>query len=197
VKPPPEEKLLKLIRGKAPPGGGAPAMTTAAQAAWARPVARASGSRRPPARWPAMVVGALGILLGVEALVLILQLVRPLPVVEVPVIPAAGGVEPTPVPPPQMPSLAASVSRPVFAASTVPGSSAAAPSAAASLLASRLTLMGIVAGEPSQAIIEDAQTKKTFFVTPGQPVVDGAVLERVEDNRAVLNLGGEKIELSL
>jgi len=60
-----------------------------------------------------------------------------------------------------------------------------------------LTLMGIVSGNPAQAIIEDAETKKTYFVTPGQMVVDGAVLERVLDNRVVLDLNGEKIDLTL
>ena len=57
--------------------------------------------------------------------------------------------------------------------------------------------MGIVAGEPAQAIIEDTQTNKTYFVTAGQAVVEGAVLDKVLDNRVILDLDGEKIELSL
>ena len=57
--------------------------------------------------------------------------------------------------------------------------------------------MGIVAGDSPQAIIEDSETKKTFFVTAGQMVVDGAVVEQVLDHRVVLTVAGEKIELSL
>ena len=57
--------------------------------------------------------------------------------------------------------------------------------------------MGIMAGNPGQAIIEDTQTKKSYFVSPGQPVVDGAMLDQVLDNRVILDFEGEKIELSL
>ena len=57
--------------------------------------------------------------------------------------------------------------------------------------------MGIVSGDPGEAVIEDAETKKTYFVTTGQAVVEGATLERVLDNRVILDLGGEKIELTL
>ena len=64
-------------------------------------------------------------------------------------------------------------------------------------MAARLTLMGIMAGNPGQAIIEDSQTKKTYFVTVGQGVVEGAVVEKILDNRIQLDLAGEKIELSL
>jgi hypothetical protein len=65
------------------------------------------------------------------------------------------------------------------------------------MLAARLTLTGIVSGDPPQAIIEDSETHKTFFVTPGQTIVAGAMLERLEENRAVLSYGGERIELGL
>jgi type II secretory pathway component PulC len=64
-------------------------------------------------------------------------------------------------------------------------------------LVTRLTLSGIVAGDPAQAIIEDTETKKTYFVTAGQPVAEGAVLDQVESNRVILDLNGEKITLSL
>lgn len=57
--------------------------------------------------------------------------------------------------------------------------------------------MGIVSGNPGQAIIEDSQTKKTHFVTVGQVVVEGAVVEQVLDHHVILDLDGEKIDLTL
>jgi hypothetical protein len=148
------------------------------------------------------------VLLGLEAAYLILQLMRPFPVVQVPVVP----VVPTPppvaptseTPPaslPDMPSMAASATRPLFAPPahmpSPTGPSSTAPSVAAKALAARLSLMGIIAGDPAQAIIEDVQTKKTYFVTVGQAVVDGAILRSVLDHRVILELEGEKIELTL
>ena len=201
-KPPPEEKLLKLIRGRparppmeaaAFPRPGA-VMTASAQAAKAlvsRPAARAPG-------WPTIAIGVLAAFLILELVMLIVQALRPLPPVPLPVE-AAAEAPPAPPPVPEMPLLSASVSRPIFSPPAAgPAATVAVPvSNLAKLLASRLTLMGIVAGEPPQAIIEDAETKKTFFVTIGQMVVEGAVVEQVLDNRVVLNAAGEKIELSL
>ena len=46
-------------------------------------------------------------------------------------------------------------------------------------------------------IIEDSETKKTFFVTAGQMVIEDAVVEQVLDSRVILTVAGEKIELSL
>jgi len=131
-------------------------------------------------------------------------LLRPLPEVRVPAVPEVSP-PPAEVPPlADMPSLAASAARPLFqsaaAGASAPGVSptaGAGPSDVAKALASRLTLMGIVSGEPPQVVIEDAETKKTYFVTIGQAVVEGAVVEQVLENRVILDLGGEKIDLSL
>lgn len=206
--PPPEEKLLRLIRGKDPK----PAASTAAAASHPMPTAAlrfgevaAQGGKR---RWPRIAAVTLSALIGLEAAYLLLQLMRPFPVVQVPVVPTVPTPPPitseagtSPAPLPDMPSLAASAARPLFAPPVhVMGSappSGAAPSAAVKTLAARLSLMGIVAGNPAQAIIEDAQTKKTYFVTVGQMVVDGAVLQSVLDHRVILELEGEKIELTL
>ena len=147
-------------------------------------------------------MGALGVLLGLEVLGLLLQVAWPLAAIEMPQPPAvlpAGQTEAGPAPEEALPSLAASVARPVFAPMSAGGSAAAfsPPSGSAKLLASRLTLMGIVAGDPAQAIIADAQTSKTYFVTAGQMVAEGAVVEQVLENGVVLDLAGEKIELAL
>jgi hypothetical protein len=152
--------------------------------------------------WPAVAVWSLAVLLVIEALVLILQMVRPVPPLPTPAV-AVTAPEPdepvAPPSPPDMPSVSASVSRTLFAPPAPPAAAApgAAVTAAARQLATRLTLMGIVAGNPPQAIIEDAESKKTFFVSAGQPVVEGAVVEQVLDNRVILDAGGQKIELSL
>ncbi len=97
--------------------------------------------------------------------------------------------------------MSAHATRPLFTAplahAVTPGTVAVAPSVKASKLAARLSLLGIVSGEQPQAIIEDSQTQKTYFVSEGQTVVDGAILESVNSNGVVLNFLGETIELNL
>ncbi|MBI4004205.1 MAG: hypothetical protein HY353_04205 [Candidatus Omnitrophica bacterium] len=203
MRPLPEEKLLKLIRGKGrPPAGAADA------AAPPRPAASV-----PSLPWPstrtrlrygtrALIIG-LGCLLVVEFILLIVQAVQPPPRVAIPPLPEAPdtpAAQTEALPP--IPSLAQSASRPLFTASPdVPGAASTgprpAPSSSAALLASRLTLLGIIAGNPGQAIIEDSQTKKTYFVSPGQAVVGGAVVDQVQDHRVILDVQGEKIDLTL
>ena len=207
TKPPPEEKLLKLIRGKEPQLQEASVSSVAATAATRLIVL--SDLRAWPRRtqWMTLVRGVFGLVFVVEVLCLVAQAMRPLPTINVPRVNMPPPTEPlgAEVLAPNLPSLAASAPRALFASPGTPTTTlssespakTAMPSESARLLAARLTLMGIVAGEPSQAIIEDSQTKKNYFVTPGQAVVDGAILEHVLDNRVILNLDGEKIELTL
>lgn len=209
TKPPPEEKLLRLIRGKGPrPDGGAERSPAPSRGMAARDtVGSALSVRAQGPDWPQLAVTGFGLLLIIEVMVLGVQLLRPLPALRVPEVIAPSSDEPpvAALPLEGLPSLAAGVSRPLFTApvesSPSPGTPTAGPrsgpSAAAKMLASRLSLMGIVAGDPAQAIIEDSQTRKTYFVTTGQAVVEGAVLEQVLDNRVILDLDGEKIELTL
>ena len=203
TKPPPEEKLLKLIRGKeAKPAEARPAVAEIAP----RLVA-ASGVplRSRPTRWVTLASTVFGVIFIVEAVCLAIQASRPLPTISAPMAEPPSPTEPDREAPsnPTLPSLAASASPSLFASPIVAAPAPAAPtkakgpSGSARALASRLTLMGIVAGEPAQAIIEDTQTNKTYFVTAGQAVVEGAVLDKVLDNRVILDLDGEKIELSL
>ncbi len=209
TKPPPEEKLLQLIRAKSAhpeaATAGAGATVTVAGVPMAAGVLR---SDKPRFRWPKLLTIGLSLLLAVEGAYLVIQLVQPVPTVSIPEVTVpttveVGSASPTPL---ELPSLSASASHPLFAAPleatatptvTPQPVGRTPPSDSAKGLSARLTLMGIVAGDPPQAIIEDAQTKKTFFVTPGQPVVDGAMLEQVLDNRVILDFDGEKIELSL
>ena len=138
----------------------------------------------------------------IEVALLALQISNPLPMTGLPVVdrPTGSGTPPI-VSLSDLPSLASSASPTLFASGIEPvvekPVTKAAQSEAAKLLASRLTLMGIVSGNPSQAIIQDSQTQKTYFVTVGQSVVDDAVLEQVKDHGAILDLNGEKIELAL
>ena len=208
MKPPPEEKLLKLIRGKSgrpegPPAAISPVSASGGSAASALTL---TGSTR--WSWTAVAGWVLGALLGLEAVGLLVQLLRPLPMVPALNEPSPASQKPMAASEPsseELPSLAAIVAQPIFSAGTAAAQTVtlgaagprSAPSATAKQLADRLTLTGIIAGDQPQAIIEDAQTKKTFMVTPGQPVIDGAVLERVLDTRVVLDLNGEKIELTL
>jgi hypothetical protein len=203
--PTPEEKLLRLIRGKGTrqaAEGTMPAPAGGAAAATRLPGAPPGRARRAPSLRAA--IGFLGAVLGVELVLLLVQVLRPLPTVTVPVVIASpverAAVPEAPAAPeaPDVPSVAAAASRPLFAP---PAASAVAepsrPSGSSIQLASRLTLMGIVAGHPAQAIIGDSQTQKTYFVNEGQSVVEGAVLEQVLDNHVVLSLAGERFELSL
>ena len=204
----PEEKLLRLIRGKDAPASRpaaavAPPRPTSEPAARAAAVSRGTARRRPPPLpWPRLAAIGLGVVVGLEAVGVLIQALRPLPVIQASAAPAAAQPQVAPDDPTPLdgiPSLADGMTRPVFTApaEAVAASTLAAPSASAKQLAARLTLMGIVSGDPAQAIIEDAQTKKTHFVTTGQAVVEGAVVEQISDNRVVLNLQGERVELTL
>jgi hypothetical protein len=151
----------------------------------------------------------------IEVLVVVFQLIRPLPTVELPMElpgldpgaesraratsqdlgPSRGIID-------DIPSLSEHLAKPIFATAAAEpqaqsASSTASPSAQVNALAARLSLVGIVDGDPPQAIIEDSQTKKTFFVTKGQGVIEGAVLQDVQDTRVILLYQGEPIELSL
>ena len=206
TKPLPEEKLLKLIRDKGPRTATVATAGQASSAGLSVTAASDAGRGVSHLRWPKLAATGLGLVLLIEGVYLIIQLVRPVQTVHMPVIADQASPEPSAAAttPPEVPSLAQSASPTLFtspaaspSAPTTGSRPHGAPSASAKLLASRLTLMGIVAGEPAQAIIEDSQTKKTYFVTAGQVVVEGAVVEQVLDNRVILDLDGEKIDLTL
>ena len=205
---PPEEKLLRLIRGKgaAPSTGG----VTGSSAAQERSTPRSSaplGMPRWLVRWRLPAWGALvanlglGMLLIGELVALLVVSAKPEPSVTI-ALPPSPSSTPSPEadePVIAAPSLTTVASRPLFHVQDVqaPAGVVRATSSEAKMLAARLNLIGIVAGEPAQAIIEDADTKKTFFVTVGQALIEGLVVEQVESNRVILDLNGEKITLSL
>ena len=205
---PPEEKLLQLIRGKR--GRSSPAAAQPPSTAQAAP----SSSPAKPWRgfgwsWPSWSLTALNLGLGgvivAEVIALVLLATRPLPAVSIS-LPPAHAMTPSPEAPATestepAPSLVAAGSRLLFQSFAGPGdrsSHAAAPSSvSAKAVAARLSLIGVVTGTPPQAIIQDAETNKTYFVSVGQAVVEGFVVEEIRDGGVVLALNGEKIELSL
>jgi hypothetical protein len=148
---------------------------------------------------------AFGIVIAAELIALAVLLLRPTQTVSAVVAPVAAMAAPQPdalltAPP----SIAASVSRPLFAAPNAAGATtgsgrpgAGGPSEDAKALAARLSLIGIMGGAAPQVIIEDTQTKKTFSVTVGQSLIEGLVVAEVRADRVVLDLNGEQIELSL
>ncbi len=203
--PLPEEKLLKLIRGK--PRHPAASSPLAAASREIRHVLRASdGETAWWFHWPQWVGGLLVAILAIEVLVMVVQIIRPLPHVELPAVTATApsAVDRTTAPSVEMPSLSEQPAQSIFATTAAEpqwaaasSSSTVSPSAQANALAARLSLVGIVAGDPPQAIIEDSQTQKTFFVTKGQRVIEGAVLQEIRDSHVILQYQGEQIELTL
>ena len=223
--PPPEEKLLKLIRGKAPMPAPATepvndGLAPSRQAFRGRHDGDRSRSAegrspRPPllvrldlsSWWTRVMQAALGIIIAGELITLAVLLFRPAPMVSAIAAPVASpqaGVPSGEVLTAPVPSISAAASRPLFVtqgaptpAGGTPRPGRGVPSEDAKSLAGRLSLIGIMGGSPAQAIIEDAQTKKTFFVTVGQSLIEGLVVSDVRENRVVLDLNGETIELSL
>jgi len=205
---PPEEKLLRLIRGKRV------AASSTSQAAEANHAAPSLTKRSlvwwgwSTASWwmPVINVG-LGVLLVVELIAVWRVITRPdatpLSVTQVlpPSAPLPKAAEsPEPAAPASASSLASLATRPLFTgveAGSQPAHANRKTSQEASAMAGRLSLIGVVEGTPSQAIIEDAETKKTYFVSAGQSVVEGVMVESVSERQVVLDLNGEKITLSL
>ena len=59
-----------------------------------------------------------------------------------------------------------------------------------------LTLVGIVPGENAQAIVEDAGSRKTFYLRQGQ-TQEGMTVKEISGNTVVLEYGGETRTLTL
>ncbi|MEK6733157.1 MAG: hypothetical protein AABY55_05970 [Candidatus Omnitrophota bacterium] len=59
-----------------------------------------------------------------------------------------------------------------------------------------LNLLGIITGENNQAIIEDKNLKKTFFLYKGDSLGELKVYD-IKSNMVILEYKGEKIELSI
>ena len=200
--PPPEERLLRLIRGKKPEPTSSASATPAVEAASTPVAGRSWDDRGARVRWPRWVAGILGLIVMVEIGFIVFHVVQPMPQIELP--PPSDAARSNVRPPvsegPPPPPLSAHAAKPLFAAPApvrTESKPVAAPSRNVNALAARLSLLGIVAGEPAQVIIEDSQTNKTYFVEEGQAVVEGAVVQEITDSRVTLDLFGETIDLNL
>ncbi len=63
-------------------------------------------------------------------------------------------------------------------------------------VARKFSLVGIIAGAKPQAVIEDKETQKTYYVYPGQSF-SGVTVEEVGAGKVVLSYKGKQIELVL
>jgi len=68
--------------------------------------------------------------------------------------------------------------------------------ASAADIASNLNLLGIITGDNNQAIIEDKNSKKTFFLYKGDSLGESKVYD-IKDSAVILDYKGEKIELKI
>jgi hypothetical protein len=59
-----------------------------------------------------------------------------------------------------------------------------------------INLIGVIAGDNPQAVIEDKKTGKTFYVSKGQ-LIGELQVEEILDGKIILNLNGQKFELYL
>lgn len=63
-------------------------------------------------------------------------------------------------------------------------------------VAASLGLVGVVAGDNPQAIIEDKKAQKTYYLTKGQSF-NGMTVEEISEGKVVLDYQGKKIALLL
>lgn len=86
--------------------------------------------------------------------------------------------------------------RRIFNAGTEAVSGEGAASGVDADLTRNINLVGIISGEPAQAIIEDARTKKSYYLTKGQFIGDLKV-EDIQEGKIILNYNGQSYELYL
>ncbi len=222
--PPPEEKLLRLIRGKGPTPTAPSAEARSADGPTAVGTSSAAGTVLPrspatstprwvlPSWWLMAVNVTLGCVAVVELITIAIVMFQPAPqprdVATNPSLSAdlesdAHALDLPPLSPESIGGgLRATVAgRPLFqpvmaTSSGLPSRQPGAMSGEAKALAGRLNVIGLVDGDPPQAIIEDTQTQKTYFVAAGQQVTEGLVVTEIRGNRVVLDLNGQTIELS-
>lgn len=69
------------------------------------------------------------------------------------------------------------------------------PASAVNLdLMKNINLVGIISGENPQAVIEDKKTQKTYYVTKGQFIGEFRV-EDIQEGKVIIGYGGQRFEL--
>lgn len=71
-----------------------------------------------------------------------------------------------------------------------------APAAIDADIVKDITLVGILAGDNPQAVIEDKKTQKTFYLTKGQ-FIGEIQIDDILEGKVILNYRGQKYELYL
>ena len=193
----PEERLLRLIRGKPPAAQPLPSTLTPS-------VARTARVARPPrerSRLLPALNAVLGCLLVLFLAAIVWRLRQP---VSVPAAGASASPVALPAPPAAPPALDTAPLQqrqlfqpPLAGADTPAASSSGAQQQAAQSALAPLTLVGIVDGTPPQAIIADATTQKSYFVTAGETFGAGFEVERIGEDRVTLRYQGASVELHL
>lgn len=84
----------------------------------------------------------------------------------------------------------------IFAPPSKEGGEVRMSSKDAQEIAGNLSLVGIIAGDSPQAVIEDKKSQKTYYVTKDQSF-DGFTVEEISSGKVVLDYGGRKITLVL
>lgn len=59
-----------------------------------------------------------------------------------------------------------------------------------------ISLVGVISGEPPQAVIEDKKAQRTYYAIKGQSVGEYQ-LEDIQDGKVILNYDGKKYELHI
>jgi type II secretory pathway component PulC len=61
----------------------------------------------------------------------------------------------------------------------------------------RLTLVGVIAGPPKKAIVEDRQTNRTFYLREGEIFLENIGVEQIDKDSVIFNMKGRGFELYL
>ncbi len=92
--------------------------------------------------------------------------------------------------------LQAAGNRQIFGSSQAGAQSQERPAVAGGDLVKDISLVAIIKGESPQAAIEDKKTQKTYYVSKGQYVGD-FLIEDVHEGKIILNSKGQRFELYL
>ena len=219
----PEEKLLRLIRGERKPKNKAlplPEKEKAVPHEGDSGAAAVAPRRKiaPPVQFKgggdyvkAINITLITVLVIIAAVLLIdiisFNLKRPAYVSEIaretggrpqpqtqPATPAQANTSPPVAENPDNSGLLAS--KDLFKTSPVQGAPAARVPQASYDKLKDFTLMGIIAGDKPQAILEDGKNKKTYFLYKGDSV-DNIKVEDIQEDKVILTINGEQLELTL
>lgn len=193
----PEERLLRLIRGK--PTAPRPSSAAAPPAGLPKP--QPLQATHPSLRLLPVFNAVLACLLVLCWAGIVWRLRQPVTLPAATAVAQALSLPPAPPAPPALDTALLQqrqLFQPPLAGSELP---AAAPSPGAQTQAqtamTSLTLMGIVDGAPPTAIIADSTTQKSYFVKEGETFGAGFQVEHIRDGAVTLRYQGVSVELHL